>query len=103
MTRSLADIGFDRNLPPLLFIFAISEQICLTTFSGDYNLPLNAMQLIVLEVLMFHVNTELLPSGDSRDLSPGNNDTTNQIKLFLVGMHVINKLVWVEVLKDDLA
>ena len=48
---------------------------------------------------MFHENTELLPSGDSNDIYPDNNDPTERITLFLVGISVINNVRWVEVAK----
>ena len=62
--------------------------MCHTTLSDEYNPPLNAVQTMVFEVLMFHENTELVPSGESNDLSPGNNDPTNLITLVLVGITV---------------
>ena len=62
---------------------------------------MNAVQIVVSEVLMFLENTELFPYGDSYDISPGNNDPTERIKLVLVGITIINQLVWVEVLKED--
>ena len=59
------------------------------------------MQLVVSEVLMFHENIELFPSGDSYDISPGNNEPTERITLVLVGIPIRNQLGWVEVAKED--
>ena len=101
MNRSLASIGFDRNLPPFLLLFAIFECMCLTNFSDYSNSLLNALQLVVSEVLMFHENTELFPSGDSYDISPVKNDPTERIPIVLVGITTRNQLVWVEVTKED--
>ena len=58
---------------------------------------MNTLKLMVFEVLMFHENTELLPSGDSYDLSLGYNDPTERITPVLVGINVRNQLFWVEV------
>ena len=71
--------------------------MCLTTFSDDSNLLLSGVQLVVSEVLMFHENTELFPSGDSYDISPGNNDPTEHITLFFVGIPIRYQIGWVEV------
>ena len=100
MNRSLTGIIFDRNLPTLLLLFIIFKHMCLNKFSDEYNPLLNEVQLMVSEVLMFHENIELLPSGDSYDISPGNNETTKHIKFYLVGIPTINKLVLVEAVKD---
>ena len=45
---------------------------------------------------MFRKNTEMIPYGESYDLSPGNTDTTERTTLVLVGIPVINQLGWVE-------
>ena len=50
---------------------------------------------------MFHENPELFPSGDSNDISPGDNDPTECIELGSVWIFIRNKLVWVEVAKED--
>ena len=100
MNRSLASIGFNRNLPPFLLLFAIFEFMCLTNFSDYSNPLLNALQLVVSEVLMFHENTELFPSGDSYDISLGDNDPTERITLVLVGIPISNQHLWVEVAKE---
>ena len=63
------NIGSDNNLPPLLLIFTIFEHMCITTFSDDSNLTLNSVQRMVSKVLIFHENTDLLPSVDCYDLS----------------------------------
>ena len=75
--------------------------MCLNNFFGDYNTLLNAVKLMVSEVLMFHENTELLPSGDSSDIYLGNNETTKRITLVIVGAPVRNKLGRVKVDKED--
>ena len=85
-------IRFDCNLPPLFLLFTIFECICLATLSNSSNPLLNAVQLVVSEVLMFHENTELFPSGDSYDISPGNNEPTKHITLVLVVIPTINQL-----------
>ena len=53
------------------------------------------------KVLMFHENTEMLPSGDSFDLSLGNDDPTKSITIGLVVIPVINKLLWTELTTED--
>ena len=73
--------------------------MCLNNFSDDSNPPLNSAQLMVYEVLMFHKNTELLPSGDSYEIYSGNNDPTKRITLVFFGIPVIIQRVWVEVEK----
>ena len=90
MNRILTGIGLNLNLSPLLLLFTIFEQMCLDTFSDDSNPYLNEVQLVVSKLLMFHENIDLLRSGDSCDLSPGNNDPTKFITLVLVGLaHII--------------
>ena len=76
-SRVVALTGVSRALdlteppqPPLL-IFYILELFCLSTFSDDSNPLMNAVQLMVSEVLTFHENTEIFPSGDSYDISSG--------------------------------
>ena len=56
---------------------------------------------MVSKVLMFHENTDLIPSGGCCDLSPCNDDTFEHITLVLVGIHVSNKLGWVEAATED--
>ena len=73
--------------------------MCITTFSVDYKPPLNTVQLMVFGELVLHENTELLPSGYSYELYPGNNDTTVVIMLVLVWIPVNNKLGLAEVAK----
>ena len=46
---------------------------------------------MVSKSLMIHENTELLPSGDCYDLSPGNNDPTEHIMLVIFGIPVRNQ------------
>ena len=101
MNRSLTGIGFNHNLPTLLIIFNIFKCMCLTTFYYDYNPLLNTVQLVVSEVLMFHESAEVFPSGDSYDISPGNNDTPEHITLVLVVIPTRKQLVWVEAAKED--
>ena len=50
------------------------------------------MQLLVLEVLMFHHNANLIPPGDSFDHSIVNDHPTDGITLFLVWIFIGNKL-----------
>ena len=57
---------------------------------------------MVSEVLMFHENTELFPSGDSYDISMGNNEPTENITLVLVGIPIRNQLGWVKLAKEYL-
>ena len=71
--------------------------MCLATLSDESNPPLNSVQLMVSKVLMFHENTELLPSSECYDLSPGNNDPTETITVVLVWIPVINQHDVVEV------
>ena len=73
--------------------------MCLNNFSDEYNTLMKTVKLIIFEALMFHENTELLPSGESYDLSPGNIELTERITLFLVAIPVINNPFWVEVSK----
>ena len=101
MDRSLTRIVFDRNSPPILLLFTIFEFTYLNNFSYESNPLLNAVQLTVSEVLMFHENIELFPSGDFYDISPGNNDPTKRLTIFLVGIPVRNQLGWVKVAKED--
>ena len=54
---------------------------------------------MVFEVIIFHKNTGLLLSGDSNDISPGNNDPIERITLVLVGITIRKQLVWVEAVK----
>ena len=75
--------------------------MCLTTVSYEYNRTLNTVQLMFSKDLKFHENIELFPFGDCYDLSRGNNDPTEKIKLVLVGIPVSNQFVWVEVAEED--
>ena len=61
---------------------------------------MNAVQLVVSEVLMFYENIELFPSGDSYDISLGNYYPTKRITLVLVGIPIRNQLVWVELARE---
>ena len=97
----LTGIGFNRNLPNILILFTIFKCMWLINFSDDSNEILNAVQLVVSEVLTFHENTELFPSDDSYDIYPGNNYPTKRIKFLLVGIPIRNQLEWVEVAKED--
>ena len=71
--------------------------MCIRSFYVHYNLPLNAVQLFVFEVLFFHETIELIPPGDSSDLSPGNYDPIEGITIVLIGVSISNKIGWVEV------
>ena len=59
------------------------------------------MQLMVFKVIALHENTELLPSGYFYDLSPGNNDLTEEIILFFGGITLSKQLGWMKVEKED--
>ena len=100
MNRRLTGIRSDRNLPPILLLFDVLEHMCLTTFSDETNTSLKSVQLMVTKVLMFHENTELLPSGDRYDLSLGNNESTKHITPVLVGIPVRNQPDLVKVSKE---
>ena len=50
---------------------------------------------------MFYENTELIPSSDSYEISPVNNDPTEHITFSLVEIPVINQFEWVEVTSKD--
>ena len=91
------------KFPPLLLLFAIFKHIFRINLYDESNPPLNTVQRMVSKVLMFHENTELLPSVDCYDLYPGNNDPTDQITLVLLGISVQNQPDWVESAKEDRA
>ena len=93
------DIASNFNISFLIFLFANFKHMCLITFYDYSNPYLNALQLMVSEVIMFHKNTELLSFGDSYDLYLGNNGPTERITMFLVGMTIINQLFWVKLAK----
>ena len=101
MNRNLTGIGFDRNLPPIILIFIIFKYMRVTAFSDESSPHLNTLQSMVSEVLMFHENTELLPSGNFYKISPGNNYTTKRITLVLVVITFRTQLYWVEAVKED--
>ena len=101
MNRSITGIIFYHNLPPLLLLLTIFECMCITTLSENSNPLLSRVQLVVSEVLMFHENTEMFPSGDSYGISPGNTDPTDYIILFLVGVPIKNQLGWVNHVKEE--
>ena len=75
--------------------------MCIRKVSDESNPPLNTVKLMVFKVLRLHENTELLPSGDYYDRYTGNNDPIEGIKLVLVGIPVINQLVWVDLSNKD--
>ena len=54
---------------------------------------------MVSKVLIFHENIDLFPSEDSYDISLGDNNPTERITLFLVGIPIRNQLGWLEVVK----
>ena len=101
MSRNLTGIESDCKISPLLLLFPIFEHMCLTNLSGESNKPLNSLQPMVSKFLMFHENTELLPSSDCYDLSPGNIDPTEHIMLVFVGITIRNQPDLVEVAKED--
>ena len=74
--------------------------MCLNNFSGDFKAPMNAAQLMVYEFLMFHENTDMLPSGDFYDVSLGDIDPAEQIMLVLFVIPLRNQLGWVEKSKE---
>ena len=71
----------------------------LNNFYDNSNTPLNAVQVMISEVLMFHENKELYPSGDYYDLSVGNAGPDERIVLSLVVIPVRYQLQWVEIAK----
>ena len=73
------------STPPLILLFTIFQHIFINIFSYDSNSLLNAVQLMVSEVLEFHENTELFPSGDSYEISPGNNYSTERNMFVILG------------------
>ena len=75
----------------VLLLFTIFKHMCLNNLSDDFNLHLNTVQLMVSEFLMFHENTELLPSCDYHDLSLGDIDPVQCIITILVVIPVINQ------------
>ena len=75
--------------------------MCLNKSYDEYNPPVNTVKQMVSKVLMFHENTELLPSVDCYDLYLGNNETTNNITLVRFVIPVQNQHDWVEVGKED--
>ena len=56
---------------------------------------------MVSEVLMFHENTELFPTGGSYEISPGNNDPIERITLVFFGIPISDQLGWAEVAKEN--
>ena len=101
MNRIITGIKFNRNLLSLTHIFTIFEHMCIYTWYYDYNPLLKAVQLMVSEVLILHENIELFPSGDSYDISLGNNYIKNLTPLVLVRKPIRNQLGWVDVAKED--
>ena len=98
MNMSLTASDSTAPSPPLIF-FNILERMCLNIISNESNPLLNAVQLMVSKVLIFNKNTELLPYGDSDDISPGNNYPTDFITVVLAGIPIINQIGWEEVSK----
>ena len=92
MHSSLTLNGLNRHLPFILLIFNILEHMCIRYFCIHYNPPLTTVQLLVLEVLIFQESIELLPPGDSPNLYPVNYDSTEGMKIALVGISYRNKL-----------
>ena len=56
MHRSLMLIIFNHHLPFVLLLFDIFEHMWIRSFCIHYNPPLNAVQLFLFKVLMFHEN-----------------------------------------------
>ena len=54
MDMSLAGIGYDRNLTPLLLLFTIFKHMCLNNLYDGSKPPMNTVQHTVSKVLMFH-------------------------------------------------
>ena len=73
----------------------------LTTLGVHNNQPFITVKLILLKVIMFHQNKELLPPGDYSDLSTGNNEPNESITLVYVGIPFRNQLGWDEVVKEN--
>ena len=74
---------YNSTSPPPLVLFTMFKFMCLTTFSENSKPLLNIVQIMVSEVIMFHENKYMFPSGDSYDISPVNNDPTKRITLIL--------------------
>ena len=58
------------------------------------------MKLFVFEVLMFNKNIDLLPPGDSSNLSLVSYDLAEGITLVLVGISYRYQLGWAEVVNE---
>ena len=100
MHRILTLVVINHHLPFILFLFNIFKHVGIVSFCVHYNPDLNIFQLRVFEVLVFHENTELLPPGDSYELSPGKYYPTDGTIFFIVGVSIINQLVWVELANE---
>ena len=59
------------------------------------------MQLNVFKVVTFNKYTDMIPHGDSSNLSPCNNDPSEVITPVIFVINFINQLGWVEVMKED--
>ena len=62
---------------------------------------LNTVKLMVFNVFMFHENVQFLTSGESYDLSTGNNEPTDGLTIVFLGIPISNQLVWLQVDKED--
>ena len=68
--------------------------MCIRYFCVHSNPPLSAVQLFVFEVFVFHENIELLPPGNSSNLSLGNCEPTEGITSVLRYQSAINLAGW---------
>ena len=75
--------------------------MCLGSFYVHYNPHLNTVQPTAFEVLIFHENTEMITPDESSDISPGNNDPTEGIKIVLVEIIFRNKISWLKVVREE--
>ena len=91
----------NRHLPLTVLLFNISEHMWIRSLCVNYKPPLNTVQLLVFEFLMFYENTALLPPVDSSDLSPGNYEPTEGITVVIVGISISTQPGWVEVANED--
>ena len=56
---------------------------------------------MVSEFLLLREKTELFPSGDSYDISLGNNDPNEHITLVFVVISFNNQLEWMDLANED--
>ena len=95
MHKSLIIISIKLHITLILLLLNTFKDMWLRVLGVKYNPHLNTVQFVVFEVLIFHENKKILPSGDSYDLSPGNNQPTEGIIPVLVVITFSNELLWV--------